>query len=183
MGLAAMRQQQWRLQDSIRVLSEGIVENRLAPGWVMPTLLLRRGNNRALLVNPAAREDAQRVRADNRWKDWHKTADEQLAWIDSRRRSGEDTIYAALIPGNRLAADRRWDEAAAAYESVRQQHPNDVQVRYRLAQLRFPRGDPAGSVSEFTSLAGNKSAPAWIRAQSLLFWRACTTSRAGEVRR
>jgi hypothetical protein len=90
LGLAAIRQQQWRFKDSIRAPSEGVAENPLAPGWVMPTLLLRRGNNRALIVDPAAREDAHRVRADVRWRDFHKSADEQLAWIERRQRSGED---------------------------------------------------------------------------------------------
>ena len=85
-GLVAMRQQQWRFEDSIRVLSEGIAENPLAPGWVMPTLLLRRGNNRALIVDPAAREDALRVRAEARWKDFHKSR--TSSWHGSRAADG-----------------------------------------------------------------------------------------------
>ena len=153
LGLAAMRQRQWRFQDSIRVLSEGVAENPLAPGWVMPTLLLRRGNNRALIVDPARSRDAHRMRADVRWRDFHKSAEEQLAWIERRQGPEKDPLYAALVPGNRLVAKRRWDEATAAYERVCQQYPSDLQVRYRLAYPRFMQGGPAASMAEFSVLS------------------------------
>ena len=169
LGLAGIRQQQWRLTDAIKVLSDGIAGNPLDPAWVMPALLLRRGNYRGLVGEAAATEDAQRVRADPRWKDFHKSADEQLAWIATRRQSGEEAIYAALLPGNRLVADRRWNEAAIAYEKVRQQYSADPQVRYRIAYLLFARGETAQAAPEFSALSTTKSAPAWIRAQALLY--------------
>ena len=169
LGLAAMLQQRWQMQEALAVLSEGIAANPTEPAWVMPNLLLRRGNYRALLADPAAAEDARRVRNDARWKDFHKGADEQLAWIDRRRQSGEEAIYAALVPGSRLVAERRWDEAAAAFEKVRRQYPNDLQVRYRLAHLQFVRGESEAAAGEFRALSSAKGAPAWIKAQSLLY--------------
>lgn len=169
LGLASMQQQQWHVQEAIAGLSEGIAEDPGQPVWVMPNLLLRRGNYRALLADPAAAEDAKRVKADARWQDFQKAADDQLAWIERRRQSGEEAIYAALVPGNRLVAEKQWDQAATAYEKVRQQHPNDLQVRYRLAYLRFMRGDPAGAAGEFAPLSETKSAPSWMRAASLLY--------------
>jgi len=169
LGLASMQQQQWRLQDAIAGLGEGIAEDPAEPVWVMPNLLLRRGNYRALMADPAAAEDARRVKSNARWKDFHKAADNQLAWLEKRRQSGEEAVYVALVPGNRLVAEKQWDQAASAYEKVRQQHPNDLQVRYRLAHLRFMRGDPAGAAGEFAVLSETKSAPAWMRAASLLY--------------
>ena len=169
LGLASMQQQQWRLQDAIAGLGEGIAEDPAEPVWVMPNLLLRRGNYRALMADPAAAEDARRVKSNARWKDFHKAADNQLAWLEKRRQSGEEAVYVALVPGNRLVAEKQWDQAASAYEKVRQQHPNDLQVRYRLAHLRFMRGDPAGAAAEFAVLSETTSAPAWMRASSLLY--------------
>ena len=168
LGLASMQQQQWRTQEAIAGLSEAIAEDPAEPGWVMPNLLLRRGNYRALMADPSAADDARRIKAHARWKDFHKSADDQLVWIERRRQSGEEAVYAALLPGNRLVAERQWDQAANAYEKVRQQHPNDLQVRYRLALLRFMRGDAQGAAGEFTVLSETKSAPAWMRAASLL---------------
>ena len=51
--------------------------------------------------------------------------------MERRRASGEAATYVALIRGNRLAAERRWDEAAAAYEAVRRDHPDDPPRRAR----------------------------------------------------
>ena len=169
LGLASMRQQEWRVADAIKILGEGINANPQEPAWVMPNLLLRRGNYRALLADPAAAEDAHRVKGQPGWKDFHKSADEQLAWIHRRRQSGEEAVYAALAPGNRLVVERQWDAAAVAYERVRQQYPDDLQVRYRLAHLRFMRGDAAGAAPEFSSLSNAKMAPSWMKAASLLY--------------
>ena len=168
-GLASMRQQQWRFDEAIAVVDAGLAENPSEPAWVVPNLLLRRGNYRGLLDDPRAEEDARRVRAEPKWKDFQKAADDQLAWLARRRQSGEARVYAALIPGNCLTAERRWDEAAAAYAKVRQQHPDDLQVRYRLAYLQFQRGDAAGAAGEFAALSAQKSAPAWLRSQALLY--------------
>ena len=166
-GLASVRLQQWRVDEAIRLLTATIDQAPAEPVWVMPTFLLRRGNYRALLGEPAADQDARRVRADKRWHVWHKNADEQLAWI-RQRRAVETTVYAALIPGNRLVAERRWDEAAAAYAAVARDHPGDAQVRYRRAHLRFARGDHAGAAPEFAAVAQLRTAPGWLRAQALL---------------
>jgi len=124
-----MCQQQWRFENSIRVLSEGVAENPLAPGWVTPTLLLRRGNNRTLIVDPAVRVDTHRVRADVRWRDFQQIRGRAVGLDREASTVGGDQMYAALVPANRLVVERRWHEAATAYESVRQQHPSDLQVR------------------------------------------------------
>jgi tetratricopeptide (TPR) repeat protein len=166
-GLAAIRQQQWRLDEAIAMLTSTIDQHPADPIWVMPSFLLRRGNYRALRGDEAAGEDARRIRATGRWQDWHKAADEQLAWLQ-RRKGTETTVYAALIPGNRLVAERRWDEASSAYAVVARDHPGNVQVRYRLAHLRFARGDFAGAAPEFTAIAQTRDAPAWLKAQALL---------------
>jgi tetratricopeptide (TPR) repeat protein len=166
-GLAAVRQQQWRIDDAIALLTSTIDQQPGEPIWVMPSFLLRRGNYRALRGDPGAEEDARRVRATGRWPTWHKSADEQLAWMQ-RRRGAEAAVYAALIPGNRLVVERRWDEAAAAYAAVARDHPGNLQVRFRLAHLRFVRGDHAGAAPEFSAIAQSRDAPAWLKAQSLL---------------
>jgi tetratricopeptide (TPR) repeat protein len=168
-GLASMRQQQWRVREAIAVLNEGVAESPSTPPWAMPTFLLLRGHYRALIADPDAGQDAQRVRSDTGWKDFHQGAEEQLAWIVRRRGSGEEAIYAGLVPGNRLVADAQWDQAAGAYEKLRRQYPADLQVRYRMAYLRFARGDVAGATSELAALSSANAAPNWIRAQSLLY--------------
>jgi tetratricopeptide (TPR) repeat protein len=167
-GLASVRLQQWRVDDAIRLLAATIDRAPGEPVWVMPAFLLRRGNYRALLGDPAAPQDAQRVRAEQRWQAWHKYADEQLVWIQ-RRRGAETLVYAALIPGNRLVAERRWDEAAAAYAAVARDHSGDAQVRYRQAYLRFARGDHAAAVPEFVAVSQQRAAPVWLKAQALLY--------------
>ena len=168
LGLVQTRQQEWRLDDAIRILTATIDANPPNPDWAMPTFLLRRGNLRALAGDPAAREDVRRVLAGSQWTAQHKGANELLKWIDTRRANGEADVYVSLIAGNRLAVERRWDDAAAAYERARAAHPNDPQVRYRLMMLQFARGDAAGASAPATALANDRAVPAWIRAQSLL---------------
>ena len=167
-GLASVRQQQWRIEDAIALLTAIIDRQPTDPVWVMPTFLLRRGNYRVLIGDPAAGADAQRVRADARWQSWHKDADEQLAWI-KRWTGPETTVYTRLLAGNRFAADRRWDEAAAAYAAVARDHPGHPQVRYRIAHLRFQRGDHEGAAPEFAALSQLRDAPIWLKAQALLY--------------
>lgn len=169
LGLASARFQQWRVDEAIAGLTDVINANPQKFVSVMPAFLLRRGNYRALKNDPNAAEDARRLRAEPKWARWHKSADEQLAWIERRGASGEAAIYAALIPGNRLTADGRWNEAAAEYERVRQQHPNDVQVRYRIGYLNFARGDVGNAAADLAPLAEHRSAPSWVKAQSLLY--------------
>jgi tetratricopeptide (TPR) repeat protein len=167
-GLASALVEQWRLDDAIAVLTSTIERNPARPAWVVPGFILRRANYRALLGDAAAADEANRVLAEPKWKDQHKSAEGLLKWMTARRGSGESAIYVALLRGNRLAAEHKWDEAAAAYEPVRRDHPDDPQVRFRLAQLQFARGDVAAAASAATALAADRKAPTWIRAQSLL---------------
>jgi predicted Zn-dependent protease len=168
LGLASSLMQEWRADDAIAVLTSTIDRNPAAPAWVVPNFILRRANYRALLGDARAADEANRVLAEPRWKDQHKSADGLVTWIASRQGSGESAIYTALLRGNRLAAEHKWDDAAAAYEPVRRDHPEDPQVRFRLAQLQFARGDAAAAASVAAPLAADRRAPNWIRAQSLL---------------
>jgi tetratricopeptide (TPR) repeat protein len=168
LGLASSLQQQWRGDEAIRVLSTTIDANPSTPAWVVPGFILRRANYRALAGDAGAVDDVNRVLAEPTWRDRHKNANDLMKWIAQRRANGDAAVYAALIPGNRHVAERRWDEAAAAYEAVRRDRPNDPQVRYRLATLRFQRGDADGASVIAGALAADRTVPAWIRAQSLL---------------
>lgn len=168
LGLSSSYQQQWQLDEAVRVLDGTIAANPPTPDWVMPLFLLRRGNFRALAGDPAAPDDPKRVLAEPKWSAQHKSAEGLLKWMGARTASGEAIVYASLVRGNRLAAEKRWDEAQAAYELARREYPNDLQVRYRLASLQFARGDAAGAASLASALAADRAAPAWIRAQSLL---------------
>ena len=168
LGLASSLFQQWRGGDALRVLSATIDASPSAPEWVMPAFLMRRANYRALLGDGGADGDVQRVLAEPKWKDRHKSATDLLKWIAQRRASGDAAVYTALLAGNRLVAEKRWDDAAAAYESVRRDRPNDPQVRFRLAVLRFQRGDADGASVLAGGLAADRTVPAWIRASSLL---------------
>ena len=78
----------------------------------------------------AAREAARRAQCQN-----------QLKQIEQRKQSGEAAVMSELIPGNRYLTQRRWDDAAKAYEPVRVKHPQDWLVRYRLAYLAYMRAD------------------------------------------
>jgi tetratricopeptide (TPR) repeat protein len=167
-GLASTFQERWRFEDAIGVLGGTIALNPSDPDWVMPVFLQRRANYRALAGDPGAAEDVKRVLADPKWTAQHKSADGLLKWMTARSANGEAAIYASLVRGNRLAVEKRWEDAAAAYETVRRQHPADPQVRYRLAALRFARGDAIGAAADASPLAADRAAPTWIRAQSLL---------------
>jgi tetratricopeptide (TPR) repeat protein len=169
LGLAAARFAQWRIDESLAILTAVIDRKPSQPTWVMPNFLLRRSNYRGLVDDPAAADDARRVLAEPRWKDWHKGANERLKWLERRRVSGEAAVYAGLIPGNRLAAARRWDEAAAAYEQVRSRYPDNPQVRYRLAHLLFRRGEAERAAPDFDAVAQDSASPDWLKAQALLF--------------
>ena len=168
LGLASSLQQQWRGDEAIRVLSATIDANPSSPGWVVPVFLERRANYRSLAGDPKAADDLKRVLAEPKWKDHHKSATELSQWVAQRQANGDAAVYASLIPGNRLVAERKWDDAAAAYETVRRDRPNDPQVRFRLATLRFQRGDADGASTLAGPLAAERTAPNWIRAYSLL---------------
>jgi len=134
----------------------------------MPAFLLRRANNRMLLNDASAADDARRVASNKEMSTFHEAAQHQLAAI-SERRPDEGAIYAELIPANRLAVDHRWNEAQAAYERAAAAHPGDWQVRYRLAYLEFQRGnyDAAARGLEPIASTGAKI-PRWLRAAALL---------------
>jgi hypothetical protein len=169
LGLAAARMSRWRADEAFAVLDDVIARKPAEPLWVMPNFLLRRANYRGLANQPTADDDVKAVLAESRWKEWHKQANDRLAWLQRRRSSGEAAVYAALIPGNRFTALRRWNEASASYEQVRAQHPNNPQVRFRMAQLAFLRGDEERSLPEFTGLSDAAVAPNWIKAFSILY--------------
>ena len=168
LGLAAALERQWRLDDAVRLLTATIDAAPPKPAWVLPRFLLRRANYRALLADPRAAEDARRVLANGAWKDRFKQARDLLKWMETRRASGEAAVYALLAPGNRLASSRRWSDAEAAYEEVRRAHGDDPQVRYRVAELQFARGNSEASVPAFTAISRDRTAPGWLKAEALL---------------
>ena len=149
----------------------------------MPTLLLRCSNNRALIVDPARSRDAHRVRADVRWRDFHKSAEERLAWIERRQRSAGRSALCRISARNRLVAKRRWDEATAAYERVCRLHPSDLQVRYHLAYPRFMQGGPAASMAEFSAPSGRGPPQCGYGRSRCCIWRARMISPDDDPRR
>ena len=170
LGLAASLLEQWRINDAVALLTPTIDARPETPSWVSPTFLLRRANYRALLGDQrAAKDDIGRVLAETNWKDHHKGAVDLQAWIDRQHQSGDTLVYAALVPPNRLTLEGRWAEAAAAYEAVRKQYPNkERQVRYRIAQMRFRKGETQGLAEEFAAIADATDSPDWLRAAALL---------------
>lgn len=176
LGLANARVQQWRMDEAIAAITQIIDANPRRFWREVPRALLARAMVRALLDDGRAVEDVRRVRATGAWKEFHKDADRRLSWIETRRRSGVARVYAALIPGNRLAAAGRWDEASAAYQLVDQRYPNDAQVRFRIGHLTFLQGLTDRARHELMTVADNRSAPPWLRAEALLY-----AARAADV--
>ncbi|MBI2956877.1 MAG: tetratricopeptide repeat protein [Acidobacteria bacterium] len=170
-GLSRARQQQWRLEEAIAVLAPTIDQGVEKPDWAVPSFLLLRANYRGLLNHPAAADDARRVVANPKWKDWHKSAKQYLKWMEERRKSGEAEPYAALLPGNRLVAERRWAGAEAFYARLRQKYPDDWQVRYRQAYLEFARGRMEESRQQFGAIAQSNPGrmPGWLKANAMLY--------------
>lgn len=169
LGLAGVRRNQWRIADAIALLDQPIASSPATPGWVMPSLLLRRANYKMLLNDASATDDARRVLGDPKLGRWHSAARRQLAALDSRRRNNEGPVYTALIRGNRLVAEDRFDEARTAYDEVEKNFPGDWQVRYRLAYLEFARGryDAAGAGMQ-AIVAARSPMPEWLEAAALL---------------
>jgi hypothetical protein len=168
-GLSSLRRSQWRLEEAVTQLTHIIDEKPSKPAWVMPNALLQRGNYRVLLNETGAEQDARRVLSDAAMKDWHKAAQQQIAFMEQRRKTDEAAIYAALIPGNRFVVDRRFDEARAIYERVAATHSDQWQARYRLASLEFARRDyprAAGLLEPIVSTPAR--IPGWIRAAAML---------------
>jgi hypothetical protein len=168
-GLAALRQDQWQIDEAIALLTP-IIDSRVdKPAWALPQALLRRSNYLALLNDPGATKDLQVILGDPKMAKWHESAKSQMKWIQLRAASGEAVVYTSLLVGNRLAAEKRWAEAVRAYEPVRARDPQNPQVRYRLAYVKFASGDSEGALPEMTALGnGPKSVPEWLRAGALL---------------
>ena len=169
LGMASLRRNQWRLEEATAILTPVINLQPKEPAWVMPTFLLRRANYRALLNDAGAAADAKRVLADVKAAKFKKPAQRQLAFIEARRKTDEAAVYTALLPGNALVIEHRWDEAAAAYDTVAAAVPDNWQVRYRRAALEFARGNYAAAGRGFSEIAATTaSVPAWLKAAALL---------------
>jgi tetratricopeptide (TPR) repeat protein len=168
-GLANLRRSQWRLDDAITSLTPTIEQNVEKPEWVAATFLIRRANYRALLNDPGAASDAQRVLGDKKMANWHKAAQGQVAFIEARRKTPEAAIYAALVPGNRNVVEHRWDDAIAVYAKVDAAYPGNWQVKYRRAYLEFMRGNYDIAARAFNEIASsNAQMPTWLKAQAML---------------
>lgn len=170
-GLAAAYQQQWRLEEAIATLTPAIDAGVSKPMWVLPTFLLRRGVYRSQLGDRRGIEDLQRLLNDKKFERWHRAARRQIKLAEERTASGAASVYAALIPGNRLVAERRWNEAEAFYAKMEQQHPGNVQVRYRSALLEFERDRLDRAADLFNRIIGgaNRGTPTWIKGPSMLY--------------
>lgn len=170
-GLAAAYQQQWRLDEAIATLTPAIDASVSKPMWVLPNFLLRRGSYRSQLGDRRGVEDLQRILNDKKFERWQRAARRQLKMIEERSASGAAAIYTALIPGNRMMAERRWSEAEAFYAKMEQQHPGDVQVRYRSAVLEFERDrlDRAADLFNRIVAGANRGTPTWIKGPSMLY--------------
>jgi len=169
LGAASSLFEQWRVDDAIGLLTATIDRPPASPAWVAPGFLLRRANYRALSGDMrGAHDDVVRVLGQPAWKDRHKAATDLGGWMDRLEQSGDGAVYAALVPANRLAFERRWAEAAASYDIVRARYPTDPQVRFRIAQMRLRQGDITGLADEFAAVSDAKNSPSWLKAAALL---------------
>ena len=169
LGLAATEFDDWRCDEAVATLTAAIDARPHRPDWALPTLLLRRGLYRALIGDLNADADVRRVLDDPALAKWRTPATDLRAQIGARQHSGEAAVYEALIPANRLAAERQWDEARRAYEAVRAAHPNAPLVRYRIALLDFSDGQVDRARPAFEALASGSQVPDNIKAFSLLY--------------
>ena len=169
LGLAGLRRVQWRIEDAIQLLNPAIVGAPANPKWVLPSLLVRRGNYKMLINDSTAADDARRVLSQPGLKTWHEAAERLLTSIDSRRRRNEGAVYAALIPGNQLVAEDRFDEAATFYKDAASRFGGDWQVRYRQAYLEFAQSRYDAAASGMQAIASaSTSMPDWLKAAALL---------------
>lgn len=168
LALAGVRQEQWRLDDAIALLTSMVDAKPARPTWALPQALLRRSNYRALLNDPGAAADARLIQTHTQIARWREAAASQIKWIDQRVASGEAPVYSALIRGNRHVAEKQWAEARRAYEEVRARDPHNPQLRYRLAYLSFASGDAERALPEMTALAAVGKNPDWLKAGALL---------------
>lgn len=169
-GMAALRRSQWRLDEAVQLLTPAIDQRIRRPAWVYPTLLLQRASYRMLLNDPGAADDARRVAADPELRKWRNEARELSREIDAwRHRPAEAALYVQLIPGNRLVAEDRWEEARAFYDRLAAAHPGDWQIRFRLAALEFARGEYGAAAAGLEAIVSTRERlPDWLRANALL---------------
>jgi tetratricopeptide (TPR) repeat protein len=106
-----------------------------------------------------------------KWKRFHEEAKRQRKQIDELRGSAESAVYVALIPGNRLAAEGKWEAAEEFYKGMLANHPGDPQVRYRMAYLEFARGRLGPALTRFSDIVNSNPGkmPAWLKANALLY--------------
>ena len=169
LGLAGLRRVQWRIEDAIELLNPAIAGAPSNPKWILPSLLIRRGNYKMLINDSTAADDARRVLSQPALKTWHEAAERLLKSIDSRRRRNEGTVYAALIPGNRLVAEDRFDEARAFYNDAASRFAGDWQVRYRQAYLEFAQSRYDAAATGMQAIVSTSAAlPDWLKAAALL---------------
>jgi len=168
-GLASARFDAWRCDEALGILSETIDAPGAAPDWVLPRFLLRRAGYRLLLNDRHAGEDAQRVLGDPAMARWHDDARDLLKRVAEYQSKGDPSLYAALVPANRLVVEGRYAEARERYEAIAQGRMTDPQVRYRLAYLDFAEGLDPQARPTFEALATMRSAPDWVRASSWLY--------------
>jgi hypothetical protein len=168
LGLAATQFGEWRCDDAIATLTPTIDAAPRTPDWVLPQFLLARANDRLLLNEASGQEDLQRVLRDARLAKWNKDAT-ALATAMARRSPGEAAMYTSLVPANRLVAEGKWDAAREAYAALAKDHPQDAQIRYRQAYLDFASGAADEARPILAAVAATKTAPAWVRAWSLLY--------------
>jgi hypothetical protein len=184
-GLAALRRVEWRLEEAIQLLTPPIDQRIGKPAWIQPTLLLQRAGYRMLLNDPRAADDARRVERDSAMRKWQDEARERLREIDDWRRHGADAaLYTALIPGNRLVAEDRWEEARALYDRLAARHEGDWQIRFRVAALDFERRNYAGATPALEAIvAARDRLPDWLRANALLLlaWTRDLANRRDEA--
>lgn len=171
MGLATLRRSEWRLGEAIALLNPVIEQKPARPKWVVPAFLLQRANYRMLANDTGAANDARQVGGTTGMAKFHDEAKQQLRQIEAwRRRPDDAALYASLIPGNRLVAIEKWDEAKAEYARVAADHPNDPQIRYRLAVLDFERRDYTSAARALEQLSSSSARmPDWLRATTLLY--------------
>ena len=170
LNLANTRMSEWRPAEAVAVLTPPIDARVARPGWALPNLLLARANYRALLDDPAAADDARRVQGDPAMAEQKPRADGLLKWMEDRKASGEATIFAALIPGNRLTYEGKWDDARRVHDAAAARYPNSPLIRYWQAYLEFASGNVDRALPVFTALSnGGRAVPDGIRASSLLY--------------
>lgn len=168
-GLSSARFDAWRCQTAIDILTKTIDTPGPEPDWVLPRFLLRRAGYRMLLNDRDAAADARRVLNDPKMSRWHDEASDLAKRIAQYQTSGDPTLYAALIPANRLVAEGRYEDAQQAYMTIAPGRLNDPQVRYRLAYLEFARGQDDEARPMFEGLTSTRTAPDWVRASSWLY--------------